>query len=131
MTELLQKGQIIRLEKGMRVYANIPEYAIHGSKFFSIVPSRKVITIGEQLSNPSLTREEIIKQIELHPYFFLGDNISYQDINNYVDSLNFNFDTRTYDTSIFEGKYEVGNCLYDGASVVDINSKGCSLFKTF
>ena len=124
MTELLKEGHIIRLEKGMRVYTYVPEFAISGTNILSLTPQRYVITIGQQLSNPSLTREDIIKQIERHPYFYLGDNISYNDINDYVNSLNFDFDKRAYDTSIFEGKYEVGNCLYDGASVVDINTKG-------
>ena len=126
--ELLQPGNIIKLEIGMRVYANIPEYAIFSERRFSTYPVKRAITIGEQFSNPNLTREAVIEEIQKHPYFFLGNNLSYSDINSFPDRIHFDFETHKYDTSIFAGKYEVCNCLYDGASVVDINTKGWHVF---
>ena len=35
MTALLQKGGIIRLEKGMRIYADIPESCFFENRWFS------------------------------------------------------------------------------------------------
>ena len=120
MSDLLKKGDHIRLTKGMKISGKIPNkfrYSSTNRIFLDSSSSYPVFTIGEVLNSHTISKDELIKVL----YERLGDaiiGISFSQcessIISLIDSLQINFEPETFDTSIFIGEYVVYDCKWDG-----------------
>jgi len=108
--KLLQKGDLIRLEKGMRVYAPIPLKFIIGSLFSEaclVVP----VDIGKVYRAEATGKEEILDEILEEIRDKLCDDegkvVTNEAFRAFVDSLGLNLLDEEYDASVFAGIYRV------------------------
>lgn len=111
-TRLLQKGDIIRLEKGMKVYAKIPEMFCCSNKMFccsnrnfSTEIVETVIEIGQRYCREHQSKEQLINRLMecINSVICVTEN----QIANFVKSLNLDFEKKELDTSIYAGEYVV------------------------
>ena len=103
---LLQRGDVIRLEKGMKVYATIPEMFIYDNRRTSTNNARTDIKIGEMRSSQFKTSEDVKGTLGLFNIEIEDDQISH-----FIAGLGINL---SFDTSIFEGEYRVVATAEDG-----------------
>lgn len=114
---LLQKGDIVRLEKGMSVYTFIPEkFSRCSCSPFSNKRISMPIEIGEILSKHFLFdkdefREMITEKIQS---LIKSDTVTDEAVANFIESLNLDFSHEEFDTSIFAGEYIVCNVTFGG-----------------
>lgn len=117
--QLLQKGDIIRLEKGMEVYAEIPKNVYFCNRPFSTETTEQAIEIGriyrsDEVSKDSLI-SDIMKSINSHI------PVTKEQVTALVDSLNLDFSAKEFDTSIYAGEYVVDWAISNGGG-----SQACS-----
>ena len=107
---LLQKGDIFRLEKGMNVYAFIPEkFSRCALSPFSNQLTSIPITIGEVLYKQFfLTKEALVEMIsEQIKSLIKSDTVTHEKVSDFITSLDLDFSAEQFDTSIFVGQYRV------------------------
>ncbi len=107
---LLQRGDTIRLEKGMKVYANVPERYLWTP--FSKESKRTDVIIGKVYKRNVPTLNEIISKVHSEVKSIIP--ITYGDAENFVNGLNLDLADDSFDASIFEGEYNVYFALSDG-----------------
>lgn len=113
MTVLLQKGDIIRLEKGMRIYADIPESCYFENSWFSDKIFHGDITIGEVYHRQTeVSKKEVVSSVFKNINYLIP--ITEEQVSSFVESLNLDFRKKFFDTSFFEGVYEVTRTEYNG-----------------
>ena len=115
-TKLLQKGDIINLEEGMTVYAEIPEKFLFINTPFSSKLHKGKIKIGTVLSKAVISKEAIIEDItkSIRHSSCYGISISKEQVSAFVETLNIDLSEEKFDTSIFAGKYIVDYVCNDG-----------------
>lgn len=121
---LLQKGDKIRLEKGMRVYAPIPSKFLFANTPFSTgVYESEAIEIGRVYRKQVVTKEELLnKSMDaiagvLHISAEELNKMSRKEMETFIDSLNLNFDEEEFDSSIYAGEYMVEYVSFGGGGV--------------
>lgn len=102
---LLQKGDIIRLEKGMSVYANVPDNMLFSSRPFSTTETKSLVEIGRVYRKMETSKPKIIAEIVAAINKVV--EVSEQQVEDFVNSLNFDYSAKEFDTSIYEGEYVV------------------------
>lgn len=108
---LLQRGDIIRLEPGMKVYADMPNM-FRGGAFFDTDPCHHDVIIGQVYKKEATSLQNLIQQI--------SDKIgrivpaSEQQISAFVESLNLDLEEKTFDASVYAGEYKVIFAISDG-----------------
>lgn len=109
---LLQRHDVIRLEKGMKVYAEVQSRYFYDP--FSTETKRHDVIIGKKYNRdvPSLCK--IIS--EIHDKIKSTIPVTYGDVEKFVEGLNLDMAEDTFDSSVFEGEYEVYCAVYDGGS---------------
>ena len=111
---LLQKDDIFRSEKGMNVYAFVPEKFVFVNAPFSEKLKEHAICIGSPLNKRIPSKEnmiaEIQKLLDTHIHLELSD----EQILSFIESLNLNFSAEKFDTSVFLGEYRVSKADWDG-----------------
>lgn len=123
---LLHKGDIIRLEKGMKIFAKIPE------KFNTSYQNKSAtgfhsITIGNDLSDGATAKDfSLIKSqiIELLKHYNVPANLTL--IHNFLGELQKAslLSKKTLDTSFFIGEYQVYYANFEKGNV-DTNGGYC------
>ena len=94
---LLQRGDIIRLEKGMKVYASVPEKFVFVNTPFSDKPYEGVITLGYTLHKKVPNRDEFTKELKEDIEKRIHREITTEQVSNFVDSLSLNFYAEEFD----------------------------------
>ena len=110
---LLKAGDVIKLEKGMNVYANMPDKFIYRNRTFSDNISHVKITIGKKYVRTPETLETVEKEVE-KALATLGISNVEEQIRRFVKSLNLDMSVEEYDTSVFEGEYVVARTTNEG-----------------
>jgi len=103
---LLQKGDVIRLTKGMKVYALIPEMFVYSNRTSSTGVAKTDIRIGEIRSSQFSMSNNIKETLSL-----FGMTINDDEVAPFIDGLGLNL---SFDTSKFEGEYTVTYAVSDG-----------------
>lgn len=131
---LLQKGDKIRLEKGMKVYAPIPnKFLFDNTPFSTEVYESEAIEIGKYYRKKLVTKEElIIQSIEaiariVHISADKLINMSRKEMETFIDSLCLNFDEEEFDSSIYAGEYIV-ECVSFGGGGVQGTPSGSEIY---
>ena len=111
---LLKKGDIIRLEKGMQIYAEVPEYVLSNANPFSTKKVEKLFIIGKIYKREEISKIERMGKVR----DAIKDIIKVSDkqVENFINSLELDFSAKEFDTSIYEGEYVVD---YDQAHIYD------------
>lgn len=112
MANLLQKDDILNIEKGWRVYAKIPDKFIVSNRRLSNEVNNHDFIVGEILSvSSSEKKREITALLRSMKNSFRHHGIDVTDakIIENLKSFNFNMGDEEFDTSIFIGKYIVVN----------------------
>ena len=104
---LLQRGDIVRLEKGMQIIANIPENVFNEEKPFSSKEKSTMIEIGKIYHSKPFTQYEIKEMVQNYLRENFGVEASDSQVHSLLDTLNFDYSVKEFDTSIFEGEYVV------------------------
>ena len=115
--QLLKIGDIIRIEKGMTVYINVPSKFIIQNCPFSEEPFSEAIRIGVTLvrkeQSLSLIEEEIKNVLTKKQ----GLKIDDEKIKTFVESLNIDTSYMEFDTSMYIGEYEVIDTKTEGGGI--------------
>ncbi len=110
---LLQKGDIIRLEKGMRIYADIPESCYFENMPFSDKICHTDITIGNVYHRQTeVSKKELVSSVFNKIKYLIP--VTEEQVSGFVESLNLDFSKKSFDTSVFEGEYEVTRAERNG-----------------
>lgn len=110
---LLQKGDIIRLEKGMRIYADIPESCYFENMPFSDKICHTDITIGNVYHRQTeVSKKELVSSVFNKIKYLIP--VTEEQVSGFVESLNLDFSKKFFDSSVFEGKYEVTRAEWNG-----------------
>ena len=102
---LLQKGDIIRLENGMKVYAEIPENVYIQNKPFSSKMTEQDIEIGKIYYRNEISKEQLINQLMKSINSIII--ITKDKVTDLVETLNIDFTVKKFDTSIYASEYIV------------------------
>lgn len=108
---LLQRGDIIRLEPGMKVYADMPSM-FRGGVFFDTKPCHHDITIGKIYRNAPKSIQTITEEVFDRIQHMLP--VNKEQISDFIDSLRIDTSEKTFDTSIYAGEYKVLIAGLDG-----------------
>lgn len=121
---LLQKGDRIRLEKGMRVYAPIPSKFIFANTPFSTgVYESEAIEIGRVYRKLAVTKDKLLNESFeaisriLHISAEELNKMSRKEMETFIDSLALNFDEEEFDSSIYAGEYMVEYVSFGGGGL--------------
>lgn len=118
---LLQKGDKIRLEKGMKVYASIPaKFFFANTPFSTEIYDSADITIGRIYHKQVVSKEELIGKLMDGVASIVKisreeiDVMSRKELEAFIDSLGLNFDEEEFDSSIYAGEYIVEYTSFGG-----------------
>lgn len=107
---LLQKNDVIRLEKGMTVYAEVPSRYFFDP--FSTEKKSQVVIIGKEYRRQVPNQDTII--FEIHKKIESTIPVTYEQVEDFVEGLGLDMKEDSFDSSIFEGEYEVDFAVSDG-----------------
>ena len=108
MKKFLEVGDIIQLEKGMTVYASIPEKFLLKNAPFSEERLEAAVEIGKVYRKAVPDKERIVGRLCVDLYKTLrGVDLKHKTVENFVDSLGLNFSPEEFDSSVFAGVYRV------------------------
>lgn len=107
---LLQRHDVIRLEKGMKVYAEVP--AKYFSDPFNNENRRHEVVIGNVYRRTVPPLDDIISTI--HGRIKTTIPVTVEDVEKFVEGLNLDMTEDSFDSSIFEGEFEVDCAVSDG-----------------
>lgn len=104
---LLQKGNIIRLKKGMTVNASIPEKFVDIDNPYSTKLTSTEVIIGEVLRNSGVPKKselinDLTEYLEDYTHY---DGITKEIVEAFVNSLNLDYTMEKFDTTVFAGEY--------------------------
>lgn len=111
--QLLQRGDVIKLEPGMKVYADVPSM-FRGGTFFDTRNHHSDIVIGKVYKKPAKTIQALAKEIFGRIKYLVP--VSQEQVETFVKDLNLDLEERHFDTSIYAGEYEVHFAVYNGGS---------------
>lgn len=121
---LLQKGDRIRLEKGMRIYAPIPSKFIFANTPFSTgVYESEAIEIGRVYRKQAVAKDKLLNESFeaisriLHISVEELNKMSRKEMETFIDSLGLNFDEEEFDSSIYAGEYMVKYVSFGGGGL--------------
>lgn len=98
-------GDIISIEKGMKIEAYIPKKFINDDFPFSSAKTFAEIIVGDVYHQRNFSKEELIEEFKTHTKDFMKFSDSdYEDIVNSYPKL---LETSYLDTSSFIGQYEI------------------------
>lgn len=109
---LLQKGDVIRLDKGMKVYAKVPEKVLNKYRPFSTEKIRTDVLIGEMYCKPEISKHDIL--CEMMNAINSIVEVSDKQVEDIIDFLNLDFSATVFDSSIYEGEFIVDYIDYNG-----------------
>ena len=112
MEKLLKRGDVIRLEKGMMIRTNIPERIYEYDKPFSKETINAIIEIG-RIYRSSFAKKDIIIGKIRHYLEENGIGVSDGQVEDFINSLNINYNSEELDTSIYVGTYIVSEADFE------------------
>lgn len=111
--KLIEVGDIILIEKGMKVRADIQEKFVNPRSPYSSKVVHATIEIGKVYENKPFSREEVARKMQKILFEQFGVGISENTaISLIVNYLNINYQIQKFDTSIYEGEYVVKSAGY-------------------
>lgn len=113
---LLQENDIFRLEEGMKVYAFVPEKFVFVNAPFSEKLHEHAICIGSPLTKRVPDKDELISGIQKQLGTHMHLHLSSEQIERFIESLNLNFGSEEFDTSVFLGEYRVYTAAWNGGT---------------
>ena len=120
-TKLLQRGDIINLEKGMTVYAEIPEKFYFYKSQLSSKSCKVNVDIGRTYIKKAISEEELFQEISKNIKFLkvfgidtIPPDLTSSFSKDLIKKLNLNLSEETFDSSVFAGKYIVDYVYSDG-----------------
>lgn len=123
--QTLVKGNIIRLEKGMKIKVQVPTKFLYVNRPFSNKLEQRTICIGDILvKRPTDTKNLEISILEIFELEGLS-NSNKNKISSFIESLNLNISKEEFDTSSFIGEYIVFEVRND--SIVCIKNDDSSI----
>jgi hypothetical protein len=114
---LLRQGDVIKLKKGMDVYALIPEMFVIDNRRFSKELIKHEVKIGKVYKNPTKVKDqinEIIKDVK-EAFSYQGYNLQIKDAEKFVTSKVKTPKSETFE--IEEGEYLVTKTSNDGGGM--------------
>lgn len=96
---LLQRYDIIRLEKGITVYAEVPSRYFFDP--FSTEKKSQVVIIGKEYRRQVPNQDTIIS--EIHQKIKSTIPVTYEQVEDFVEGLGLDMKEDSFDSSIFEG----------------------------
>lgn len=121
---LLQEGDIITLKAGMKVYAGIPEMFVYANRKFSNQLATTDVTIGTVLSRKeedATSEVEGIKDKIKDLLFKTTVSDIDSKVENFISGLNLDCSEKKFDTSKYEGRYQVCATAYEGGGCASPN----------
>jgi len=120
---LLQKGDIIRLEKGMKVYAVLPAiFQYYRITSPSTVGMRTDIKIGTVYHRDAVSKDNLVSQLVESIDRVI--EVTEKQVSAFVDSLNPDLSAKDFDTSIYAGEYIVDRVFCNGGGTQSCMSGG-------
>ena len=116
----LRLGDIIELERGMKVFANLPSYVTLTSTVFSEKgENTSYIEIGMVCKVTAEEKKDLIKyRIKEAMSYFEGVTIPKAAYDAFISALDVDLSAKVFDTSVFAGIYQVvgmsGGSLWEG-----------------
>ena len=127
--QTLVKGNIIRLEKGMKIKVQVPTKILYVNRPFSNKLEQRTICLGDILvKRPADTKNLEISILEIFEREGLS-NSNKNKISSFVESLDLNVSKEEFDTSSFIGEYIVFEVRND--SIVCIKNDDSSITVEF
>lgn len=115
----LKKGDVIRLEIGMRVNAEIPEACYFSNVDFSDRTTIVPIEIGKIYKSDVVSKEKYIQ------YLMSKKEVS-SEVISFIASSDFNGYIRKFDTAKYAGEYVVESTCTDGGGTYVDAGGGCT-----
>lgn len=106
----LQRHDVIRLEKGMKVYAEVPSRYFFDP--FSSEKKRREVIIGKKYCRNVPSQDKITSEIYQKIHSIIP--VTYGNVEEFVKGLRLDMTKDSFDSSIFEGEYEVYCAVSDG-----------------
>lgn len=112
---LLQRGDVIRLVRGMKVYAKMPDKFRYQNAPFSDEITKSDIVIGKIYRREEVSKDSVIEEV--------GDRLehvvpaTYEQVKDFVESLGLDYEAQEFDASIYEGEYMVDYVSCDGGGI--------------
>ena len=111
---MLKEGDIIKLEKDMVVYGDIPEMFVYGNRLISKKKTHNEIIIGHTYHN-QLNMQDSIKKVSkniIEAFNYEGFEIDFKKVINFIED---NISKPSKETFILEGgEFIVYKAYYDG-----------------
>jgi hypothetical protein len=119
---LLRKGDIIEIKNGMKIYAEIPEKFVYSNRQHSTGKTHTDFEVGEKLeiAGGNLEKQDkvisnLVKRIREEFESETGQKVPAEKVKEFVESvLPKSNDDKSFDTSVFAGKYIVTKTTYGG-----------------
>lgn len=118
MKQRLERGDIIRIEKGMRVIAQVPENVLQECSPFSRKMKNIVIEIGQKFNRSQISEQDMLRNLTSYINDFI--NVTEEQVKPFMQGLNVDLSEKNFDTSIYEGTYMVEAVILDWSSVKEI-----------
>lgn len=101
---LLQRGDLIKLEPGMKVYADIP-CMFRGGVFFDTKKDHTDIVIGKVYTCEATSAEKLTKKVFEKIQWTVP--VSLEQVASFIESLDLDLSEKTFDASVYAGEYAV------------------------
>lgn len=117
MERLLRKGDLVRLERGMEVWAKVPQNAYFSNRQFSTMFSEQAIVIGRVYCQKGKDEAEIVDLVFNQISHIIP--VSIEQVGDFVKSLKLDYSPKEFDSSVFEGVYMVEQTRLRGGDSVE------------
>ena len=110
MANYLHVGDVIKIEKGMRIYIELPTNLFTSNSPFDSKIRRTAVTVGDVLKKNAVSKESLYETVFEHIKTDIP--VSREKVIELIDSLELNYDEESFDTSCLVGEYEVISARY-------------------
>lgn len=117
MERLLRKGDLVRLERGMEVWAKVPQNSYFSNRQFSTMFSEQAIVIGRVYCQKGKDEAEIVDLVFNQISHIIP--VSIEQVGDFVKSLKLDYSPKEFDSSVFEGIYMVDQTRLRGGDSVE------------
>ena len=117
MERLLRKGDLVRLERGMEIWAKVPQNAYFSNRQFSTMVSEQAIVIGRVYRQKGKSEAELVDLVFNQISHIIP--VSIEQVKALVQSLHLDYSEKRFDSSIFCGVYMVDQTRLSGGDSVE------------
>ncbi len=110
---LLQRGDVIRLEPGMMIYADIPSM-FRGGAFFDKKNCHREIKIGQVYKSTPQSAQALKEEVYEKIWHIIP--VDKQQVSDFVNSLSLDLEEKSFDSSVYAGEYVVYSAVSNGGA---------------